>query len=204
MPRSLRDLTAEERVAIIGAIHAEAEAARWHTLSNVQKSALYDRWAEEYDLARPAIKDGIMKGFDVAQGIPATGEAAIHQEVANLLARSAVPYWASKVPLWGGRAQADFVIGYGRGLLTHTIELEPAPTWRNGLMQALWYKSAYYQESGVQAIPTIMLFGDVSRNRWEEIRTTCLDQRAQVFGYRLLVDGNEPEHRISMLFGEPP
>lgn len=66
-------------------------------------------------------------------------------------------------------------------------------------MQALWYKSAYYQESGVQAIPTLVLFGDVSEKRWEEIRTTCLDQRAQVLGYRLLVEGNEPEHSVSAM-----
>lgn len=197
MARSLGNLTAEERDAIIGAIQTEAEAAGWHSLNNPQKGALYDRWAEQYDLARTAIKDGIMKGFDVAQGIPASGEAAIHQEVESVLAHSAVPYWASKVPLWGGRAQADFVIGYSRALLTHTIELEPAPSWRNGLMQALWYKSAYYQQSGTQAIPTIVLFGDVSRKRWEEIRTTCLDQRAQVFGHRLLIEGNEPEPKLS-------
>jgi hypothetical protein len=199
MPRSLRDLTAEERIAVVEVIHTEAEAAGWHTLNNAQKAVLYDRWADEYDLARPAIKDGIMKGFDVAQGIPAAGEAAIHQEVLALLAQSPVPYWASKVVLWNGRAQADFVIGYTRALLTHTVELEPAPTWRNGLMQALWYKSAYYQESRIQAIPTIVLFGNVGRTRWEEIRTTCLDQRAQVLGHRLFVDGEEPEHSLSAL-----
>jgi hypothetical protein len=199
MPRALRDLTPEERVGLIAAIQTEAEAAGWHSLNNAQKRVLYDRWAQGFDLARPAIKDGIMKGFDVAQGVPATGEAALHQEVVALLSRSPVPHWGSKVPLWGGRAQADFVIGYSRALLTHTIELEPAPTWRNGLMQALWYKSAYYQESGVQAIPTIILFGKVSRKRWEEIRTTCLDQRAQVLGHRLSVEGNEPEHSLSQL-----
>ena len=204
MPRSLRDLNTDDRVAIVRAIQGEAASAGWHTLNNSQKRVLYDRWAEEYDLARPAIKDGIMKGFDVAQGIPATGEADMHKEVEDVLARSAVPYWASKVPLWGGRAQADFVVGYSRTFLTHTIELEPAPSWRNGLMQALWYKSAQYHESGIQAIPTIMLFGDVSTERWEEIRTTCLDQRAQVFGHRLLVEGKEPEYRLSaVLWAEP-
>lgn len=199
MPRTLRDLTLDERVAIVTAIQTDAEAAGWHTLNNVQRGSLYDRWAAEYDLARPAIKDGIMKGFDVAQGIPATGEAAIHAEVVSLLDESPVPYSASKVPLWGGRAQADFVVGYSRALLTHTIELEPAPSWRKGLMQALWYKSAYYQESGIQAIPTIILFGSLSRTRWDEICTTCLDQRAQVLGHRLSVDGDEPDHTLSAL-----
>ena len=53
---------------------------------------LYDRWTEEYDLARPAVEDGIMKGFDVAQGIHATGEAAVHEDVLTLLARSSAPY----------------------------------------------------------------------------------------------------------------
>ena len=129
--------------------------------------------------------------------------SAVHGDVLTLLARSAAPYWASKVPLWSGRAQADFVIGYSRALLTHTIELEPAPTWRNGLMQALWYKSAYYQESRIQAIPTIVLFGNVSGQRWDEIRTTCLDQRAQVLGHGLFIDGREPEHRLAALLTSP-
>ena len=166
MPRSLRELSAEERVAVIGAIQSEAQASGWHALNNHQKRVLYDRWAEEYDLARPAIKDGIMKGFDVAQGIPATGEAAIHAEVLHLLHHSVVPYRASKVPLWNGRAQADFVIGYSRVLLTHTIELEPAPTWRNGLMQALWYKSATTRSRGSKRSPpsscSVMSAGSVA------------------------------------------
>ncbi len=204
MPRTLGELTPEERVAVVTAIHTEAEATSWHALTNAQKSLLYDRWAEEYDLVRPAIKDGIMKGFDVAQGISASGEAAVHEEVLALLMESPVPYTASKVSLWAGRAQADFVIGYTRALLTHTVELEPAPTWRKGLMQALWYKSAYYQESGIQAIPTIILFGNVSRTRWEEVRTTCLDQRAQAFGHRLSVEGEDPDHTVSALLLHGP
>ena len=139
MPRTLRDLSGEERVAVVAAIQTEAQAAGWHELNNAQKRVLYDRWTEEYDLARPAVKDGIMK----------------------------------------------------------------APTWRNGLMQALWYKSAYYQESGIQAIPTIVLFGNVSGQRWDEIRTTCLDQRAQALGHGLFIDGREPQHRLAALLTSP-
>lgn len=100
-----------------------------------------------------------MKGFDVAQGIPAIGEAAIHEEVLALLTESSVPYTASKVPLWGGRSQADFV----------------------------------------QAVPTLLLFGNVSRTRWDEIKTTCLDQRAQVLGYRLLIEGEDQAHVLTAL-----
>lgn len=128
MPQAPRELTPQERVGLVTAIHTEAEAVGWHTLNNAQKGALYNRWADEFDLARPAIKDGVMKGFDVAQGIPATGEAAIHEEVMALLVQSSVPYSASKVPLWGGRAQADFVIGYSRAVLTHTICTGPPHT----------------------------------------------------------------------------
>jgi len=200
MPRTLGSLAPEERVAVVTAIHSEAEAAGWHKLSNVEKGFLYNRWAEDFDLARQAIKDGIMKGFDVAQGIPATGEAAIQDEVLAVLVASPVPYSASKISLWGGRAQADFAIGYSPKVLTHTIELEPAPTWRNGLMQALWYKSAYFHESGIQAIPTVILFGNLSAARWAQVQTTCLDQRAQVLGHRLSIDGAEPNHTLDILF----
>ena len=147
MPRKFGDLEDGEKEAVVAAVHREAEEAGWHQLSHQAKGALYDRWAREYDLGRQVLKDRIMKGFDVAQGVAPTGEAAIHQEMVELLKGSSVPYWESKVVLWNGRAQADFAFGFSRRFLTHTVELESAVTWRTGLMQALWYKSAYFQES---------------------------------------------------------
>lgn len=199
MPRSLGDLAQNEREEIVARVQREAEDAGWHLLNNRDKSALYQGWAERFDLKHQAVKDGIMKGFDVAQGIPPSGEAAIHAEIRELFTSASVPYWGSKIRLWGGRAQADFVIGFSRRFLTHIAELEPAPNWQAGLMQALWYKSAYLHESGIQAIPTVILFGDVSPQRWREIETTCLDQRALVLAYRLFVSGTEASPALAAL-----
>jgi hypothetical protein len=199
MTRRLNDLSAGQREVVVARIQLEAQEAGWHDLNNREKAKLYDDWVSRFKLARQAIKDGIMKGFDAAQGIPPSGEAAIHLEVIELLEQSAVPYWGAKVKLWEGRAQADYVIGFNRRFLTHTVELEPASTWRTGLMQALWYKSAYFHEARVQAIPTLILFGNVSAKRWTEIETTCLDQRALVVPFKLHVEGQEPADDLQSL-----
>lgn len=39
-----------------------------------------------------------MEGFDVAQGMPATGEAAVHLEVRGILEAATIGCWASKFP----------------------------------------------------------------------------------------------------------
>lgn len=137
-----------------------------------------------------------MKGFDVAQGIPRAGEAAVHAEVLDHLRNSSIPFVGSKTKLWGRRAQADFVLGYSRTFLSHTVELESVTTWQVGLTQALWYKSAYFHECRVQATPTLILFGDVSAQRWNEIDTTCLDQRVLVVPFRLFVDGSAAQRDL--------
>lgn len=191
MTRRLRDLSPEERAHIAATVHREAEEAGWHTLSAQQKGSYYDEWTARFDVSRPALKDGLMKGFDAAQGHAPGGEAAVHYAVVQLLSHSPVPYWGSKVSIWAGRGQADFVLGFSAGLLTHIAELEPAPTWRSGLTQALWYKSAYLHESRIQAIPTLILFGRVTGRRWDEIATTCLDQRVLVLGFQLEIVGRE-------------
>ena len=203
MTRTLGAVPPGEREAIVAAIHREADDAGWHGLSNAQKGELYDRWAERYDLSRPTIKDSVMKGFDVAQGVAPSGEAAVHSDLAAALDASPVPYWAAKVSLWGGAAQADFVLGFSRRFLTHTVELEHAPTWRDGLMQALWYKSAYLHESGVQAIPTLVLFGDVSAERCRQVVDTCRDHRVLVLAHGLTVRGGPPLTELrSLLTGD--
>lgn len=188
MTRRLGDLSPEEREDLIERVHAEAEQSGWHQLSNAARSELYKAWEARFGITHEALKDGVMKGFDAAQGIPPSGEAAIQAEVEAVLASSHVPYWGRKVKMWKGRGQADFVFGFTPSFLTHIVELEPAPSWKDGLTQALWYKSAYYQESQIQAIPTLILFGKVTTKRWSEIQTTCLDQRVLLVTHSLLVD----------------
>jgi hypothetical protein len=193
---------AEERAHVVRTVQAEAQAAGWHSLTAQQKGALYAEWAQRFDLKHPALKDGIMKGFDAAQDIPPSGEAAVHQRLREVLAHSVVPYWADKVSLWNGRARADFVLGMSRGLLTHAVELEPAPTWQVGMAQALWYKSAYFQESRLQVLPTLILFGNMTEQRWEEINTTCLDQRLLLLTFELKVADRPAPFQLNELLTE--
>lgn len=148
MTRTLSQLGPEERAQVVAMVHAEAEMAGWQSLSAQQKGSLYAEWAIRFNLKHSALKDGIMKGFDAAQGIPPSGEAALHEELKEVLANSGVPYWADKVTLWNGRARADFVLGMSSSFLSHVAELEPAPTWQAGMNQAIWYKSAYFHETG--------------------------------------------------------
>lgn len=134
------------------------------------------------------MKDGIMKGFDAAQHIPPSGEAAVHVSLRDLLESSPIPYVQSKVrrPEW--RREVDFVLGFSARFLTHIAELEPAPSWQLGLQQALLYKSLYYQATGVQVLPTLIVFGDVTRSRWDEISTVCVDQRVLLLPHQLSID----------------
>lgn len=201
MTRKLGDLDAEELERIRSEVHQEAEQAKWHQLTNTQRADIYRQWEEKHDLRHAAVKDGLMKGFDAAQHIPKSGEAAVHQEVCALLDNSPVPYWKDKVSLWNGRAFADFVVGVNRGFLTHTVELEPAPTWQKGVSQALWYKAAYLQETDLQALPTLILFGDVTERRWKEITLTCLDQRILLVTHDLKIDGSDAPYSIESLLG---
>jgi hypothetical protein len=146
-----------------------------------------------------------MKGFDAAQHIPPSGEAAVHARLRDELEASPIPYVQSKVRRSAWRREVDFVLGFSEHFLTHIAELESAPTWQAGLQQALLYKSLFYQQTGVQVLPTLILFGDVSQQRWEQIETVCLDQRALLLTYELLVDGEPaPSAIIPLLVGTPP
>lgn len=189
--RRLRDLAPLERDRIIRRVQAEAQEARWHELNAAQKARLYRRWEEEHHLSHAAVKDGIMKGFDAAQHIPPSGEAAVHASLRKLLEDSPIPYVRSKVrrPEW--RREVDLVLGFSSRFLTHIAELEPAPSWQLGLQQALLYKSLYYQATGVQVLPTLIVFGDVTRSRWDEISTVCVDQRVLLLPHQLSIE-NEP------------
>lgn len=205
MARTLRELNPGERSAILNRMHAEAETAGWHSLGNTRKAELYKKWELEFDLTHAAAKDGIMKGFDRAQHIPPSGEAAIHAVLREKLERSQIPYVQSKVRRAAWRREVDFVLGFSERFLTHIAELEPAPSWQAGLQQALLYKSLFYQETGVQALPTLILFGDVTEQRWLQIGTVCLDQRTLLLAYELLIDGRPaPGSIIDLLAGSTP
>lgn len=194
--RKLRDLSPHERDRIVQHVQAEAQAAKWHELNGAQKARLYRRWEEVHRLSHAAVKDGIMKGFDAAQHIPPSGEAAVQATLRDLLEESPIPYVRSKVrrPEW--RREVDFVLGFSPSFLTHIAELEPAPSWQTGLQQALLYKSLYYQATGVQVLPTLIVFGDVTRSRWEEISTVCVDQRVLLLPHQLSIDDQPAEGDI--------
>ena len=93
----------------------------------------------------------------------------------------------------------DFVLGFSERWICVTAELESAVNWQEGLMQALWYRSAYFNETGLEALPCLILFGDVSRERWEEIKTTCLGQGVLLVTFDLRVQGEPAEHPLEEL-----
>ena len=202
--RKLSELVATERARVIREIHSEAESEGWHQLSPAKKARLYRLWEARYRLSHATVKDGIMKGFDVAQGIPASGEAAIHATLLSVLLASSIPYVRSKErrPEW--RREVDFVLGFSDRFLTHIVELEAAPSWQAGLQQCLLYKSLYFQATKIQALPTLMLFGNASRARWEQISTVCLDQRVLLLAYQLEIDGVQAPDQIAFLLESSP
>jgi len=199
--RTLGELGPDEQHEVIAAIHDEASSAGWHTLSAGRKSELYRVWEERYDLSHQTVKDRIMKGFDTAQHIPPSGEAAIHVEVLSLLRESSIPYVQSKVRRREWRREVDFVWGFSDRFLTHIAELEPARSWETGLSQSLLYKSHYYQETAIQALPTLILFGDVTSTRWEVIQTVCADQRVLLLSYDLRLQGDPIGDNLRELLG---
>jgi len=190
--KRLSDLTSQDRDRIVHLVQVEAQAASWHQLNNRQKARLYRHWEEEHHLNHAAVKDGIMKGFDAAQHIPPSGEAAIHSALRKALEASPIPYVRSKERLPEWRREVDFVLGFTPQFLTHIAELESAPSWQTGLQQALLYKSLYYQASGIQVLPTLILFGDVTGQRWQQISTVCVDQRVLLLPFELAIDGEAP------------
>ncbi|HEY7874560.1 MAG TPA: hypothetical protein VIG64_05500 [Actinomycetota bacterium] len=189
MTRSLGLIAPAERDEIVATIHREAEGAGWHTLSNQEKGTLYRDWESRFDLTHAAIKDQIMKGFDAAQHIAPTGEAAVHARVKELLAKAELPYYADKVPLWDGKGFVDFVLGFSSTWITVAAELESAVNWQGGLRQALWYRAAYFQHSGLEVLPGLILFGSVRSPRWEEIKSMCTSTNVLLVTFDLLVDG---------------
>jgi hypothetical protein len=205
MTRTLGEIPDHERAVVIATIHREAEKAEWHTLGNQQKGAMYRDWESRFDLKHAAIKDQIMKGFDAAQHIGPGGEAAVHERVKMVLSQSDVPYFADKVPLWEGKGFVDFVLGFSERWITVASELESAINWQEGLRQALWYRAAYFKHSSLEVLPCLILFGSVTRPRWEEIRSTCTSTNVLLVSFNLEMDGvPETETSLEGLLGLDP
>src|SRR5579871_2932571 len=122
--RSLGELSPAERDTVVQQVQAEAQAAGWSSLNNTAKAELYRRWEDAHALSHAAVKDGIMKGFDAAQHIPPSGEAAVHAALHHVLLDSSVPYVRSKErrPEWP--YEVDVVLGFSAEFLTHIAELE--------------------------------------------------------------------------------
>lgn len=197
MTRSLGVIAAPERDEIVATIHQEAERAGWHGLTNQEKGALYRDWETRFDLTHAAIKDQIMKGFDAAQHIAPTGEAAVHARVKELLEKAALPYYDDKVPLWDGKGFVDFVLGFSSNWITVAAELESAVNWQGGLRQALWYRAAYFQHSGLEVLPGLILFGSVRSSRWDEIKSMCTSTNVLLTTFDLVIEGR-PETEKSL------
>jgi hypothetical protein len=130
-----------------------------------------------------------MKGFDAAQHIAPGGETAVHKRVKEVLSRSNVPYWDDKVQLWDGRGFVDFILGFSEQWITVAAELQSAVKWQEGMLQALWYRAAYFKHSGLEVLPGLILFGSVTSARWEEIKSTCTSMNVLLLSFNLEVDG---------------
>ena len=191
MPRTLGQLTDEERKHIISEIHRQAEKANWSTLNYQTRGKLYGQWEKEHDLSHATVKDGIMKGFDVSQNMPKKGEALIQQEIEGMFQTFGI-YVDASPPMWTGKERADFLIGFSDSFLTHVVEVERADSWAEGLRQVLWYRAAFFQREARQIQPMLILFGDASFERYGQIRATCDDSHIVLYTHKLMV-GGEPE-----------
>lgn len=196
MPRTLGQLSPEERQTIPDQIHREADQRGWSDLNFVRRGQLYRKWEQEYDLSHATVKDGIMKGFDVRQGTPKKGEAQIQGEIKALLDSVGV-YVNSSPPMWTGKERADFLIGFNSNFVTHVVEVERADSWAEGLRQVLWYRAAYFERENRQIHPMLILFGDASTERFNQIRATCNDNHILLSSYKLKI-GGEPESQYSL------
>lgn len=189
MTRNLGDMPEEERQRIISEIQTDAAASGWPNLNNQQRGQKYREWEARHDLTHTAVKDQIMKGYDAAQHVPPSGEAAIHEKIKEILAASAVPFWQDKYPLGERRAFADFVIGFSPEWVVITAELESVVNWEVGLQQALRYRTSYFIETGLLPLAALVLFGDCSSERWEEVTRSCSLLNVLLLTFDLNIDG---------------
>ena len=191
MPRMLNELHTDERESIVDTIHREAENAGWPQLNNHRKASLYQAWESQFDLSHATLKDGIMKGFDAHQGIPKRAEAEIQEEVGRIVAMAGI-HVTAEAQMWTGRERADLLLGYSSTFPTHVIEVERADSWSDGFRQALWYRAAILQSENRHVQAVLLLFGNTSYDRFEQIKATCDHNHVTLCTHRLTVDG-EPE-----------
>ena len=203
MTRTLAELLEDERETIISTVQREAEASGWSQLSNSRKSALYQAWESQFDLSHATLKDGIMKGFDAAQGIPKKAEAEIQDEVVRIIRLAGINV-IEQAKMWTGKERADLLIGFSSKFPTHVIEIERADSWSEGLKQALWYQAAIFQAERRHVLPVLLLFGNTTSDRFEQVLATCDHNQVTLCTHRLVLDGrSEAEHSLGALLSGP-
>ena len=203
MTRTLAELLEDEREMIVTTIQREAEASGWSQLNNSRKSALYQAWESQFDLSHATLKDGIMKGFDAAQGIPKKAEAEIQDEVVRIIRLAGINV-IEQAQMWTGKERADLLIGFSAKFPTHVIEIERADSWSEGLRQALWYQAAIFQADRRHVLPVLLLFGNTTVERFEQILATCDHNHVTLCTHRLELDGrSEVEYSLGALLNGP-
>ena len=199
MTRTLTELSIREREHVISTVHREAEASGWSQLSNLRKSTLYSAWESQFNLTHATLKDGIMKGFDAAQGIPKKAEAEIQEEVATIFKMAGIST-IEQAQMWTGKERADLLIGYTIKFPTHVIEIERADSWSEGLRQALWYQAAIFKAERRHVLPVLILFGNTTMERFEQVLSTCDHNHVTLSTHRLEIDGQlENSHSLGAL-----
>ena len=199
MTRTLTELSIREREHVISTVHREAEASGWSQLSNLRKSTLYSAWESQFTLTHATLKDGIMKGFDAAQGIPKKAEAEIQEEVATIFKMAGIST-IEQAQMWTGKERADLLIGYTIKFPTHVIEIERADSWSEGLRQALWYQAAIFKAERRHVLPVLILFGNTTTERFDQVLSTCDHNHVTLSTHRLEIDGQlENNHSLGAL-----
>jgi hypothetical protein len=199
MTRTLTEVPEEERESIVSTVHREAEASGWSHLSNSRKAVLYQIWEAQFDLTHASLKDGIMKGFDTAQGIPKKAEAEIQEEISRILQLAGINV-IEQAQMWTGKERADLLVGFSSKFPTHVIEIERADSWSEGLRQALWYQAAIFQAERRHVLPVLILFGNTSTDRFGQVLATCDHNHVTLVTHRLKLDGQlDTEHSLSTL-----
>lgn len=191
--RSAEEISKEEKTKIKSSVHREAERQKWHTLNNKEKAKMYNDWSIRYNISREYLKDRIMKGFDVHQGIPLKGEQKIQKEIEELLKLNQISILSQFIV--AGKYRVDLVFGFYKNFPTHVVEIERADNWLNGFSQVLGYTADYFQDHQKLVQPLLILFGSVSSNKLDKIKSTCDFARVVLCYYDLNIKG-KPNSKV--------
>jgi len=100
--------------------------------------------------------------------------------------------------------RADLLIGFSTKFPTHVIEVERADSWSEGLRQALWYQAAIFKAERRHVLPLLLLFGNTTAERFEQVLATCDHNHVTLCTHRLELDGRpEVEHSLGALLNGP-